>query len=176
MAELQPSKLVMRVRFPSPAPTQNPRSEVVPGSRLPAIRTPRPSFVPVACVARSHGSGAGHRPNRWFSLARQELRSSPPGESAHGLPRNIAAAESVPSGHGLAYDRRRTASLSRWYSHRRSRPQDGRVSCRCTRASGLSPTPASLATRLAGWGSRCRRVRRRQAPGTAPAIGLCRPR
>ena len=30
MAEPQPSKLVMRVRFPSPAPTQNPRSN--PGS------------------------------------------------------------------------------------------------------------------------------------------------
>jgi hypothetical protein len=31
MAEPQPSKLVMRVRFPSPAPTRNPRS--APGLR-----------------------------------------------------------------------------------------------------------------------------------------------
>src|SRR5437763_8002986 len=29
MAEPQPSKLVMRVRFPSPAPTRNPRSAMV---------------------------------------------------------------------------------------------------------------------------------------------------
>jgi hypothetical protein len=53
MAELQPSKLVMRVRFPSPAPTRKPSSEAVPGSRLPDIRTPCPSFVPIACPIAS---------------------------------------------------------------------------------------------------------------------------
>jgi hypothetical protein len=48
MAEPQPSKLVMRVRFPSPAPPTNPRSGGMPASPHPDIKTPCPSSVPVA--------------------------------------------------------------------------------------------------------------------------------
>ena len=43
MAEPQPSKLVMRVRFPSPAPTRNPRSD---------------GLSPVVSWPSAHGSGA----------------------------------------------------------------------------------------------------------------------
>ena len=49
MAEPQPSKLVMRVRFPSPAPTRKPRSTRVREQPPLAIRTPSPASVPVAC-------------------------------------------------------------------------------------------------------------------------------
>ena len=49
MAEPQPSKLVMRVRFPSPAPTTNPRSSQVPPKRRVTIKKPSPSVVPDTC-------------------------------------------------------------------------------------------------------------------------------
>ena len=49
MAEPQPSKLVMRVRFPSPAPTRNPRSAIVSPAGRARIKTRGPSVVPVAC-------------------------------------------------------------------------------------------------------------------------------
>ena len=49
MAEPQPSKLVMRVRFPSPAPTTNPRSGQVPPKRRVTIKKPSPSVVPDTC-------------------------------------------------------------------------------------------------------------------------------
>src|SRR5258708_35214919 len=49
MAEPQPSKLVMRVRFPSPAPTRNPRSEDRSAlSRAPSQGRYSP-VVPLAC-------------------------------------------------------------------------------------------------------------------------------
>ena len=55
MAELQPSKLVMRVRFPSPAPPRNPRSgaqwATPPRDHVAAIR----AFVPHTCHTRRSG-------------------------------------------------------------------------------------------------------------------------
>ena len=50
------------------------------------------------------------------------------------------------------------------------------VSCRCMRASGLLPTVASSATRLAGRGSHRRGVRRRPAPGIVAATRPRQPR
>jgi hypothetical protein len=49
MAEPQPSKLVMRVRFPSPAPTRNPRSARALALWRIAIKRRGPSVVPAAC-------------------------------------------------------------------------------------------------------------------------------
>src|SRR5215469_16501305 len=47
MVEPQPSKLVMRVRFPSPAPTRNPRSAWLSSSVRAGIKTRGPFVVPV---------------------------------------------------------------------------------------------------------------------------------
>jgi hypothetical protein len=49
MAEPQPSKLVMRVRFPSPAPPRNPRSTPLPVLASSRVRKPQSVGVPVAC-------------------------------------------------------------------------------------------------------------------------------
>jgi antitoxin YefM len=48
-----PSKLVMRVRFPSPAPTRNPSSRPVPPKRGRAIRKPSRSVVPDTCLCHA---------------------------------------------------------------------------------------------------------------------------
>jgi len=57
-----PSKLVMRVRFPSPAPARKPSSRPLsPGGQRP-IRKLCPSFVPVACpIALWQHPSAGSR-------------------------------------------------------------------------------------------------------------------
>ena len=49
MAEPQPSKLVMRVRFPSPAPTRNPRSAAYNRLRPGHRHTPQRVRVPLTC-------------------------------------------------------------------------------------------------------------------------------
>jgi hypothetical protein len=72
MAEPQPSKLVMRVRFPSPAPTQNPRSRAVSSSRPTTVKTPCPSFVPVACPI-----GSWLCPSAWTRRTPPHGRSDP---------------------------------------------------------------------------------------------------
>jgi hypothetical protein len=76
MAELQPSKLVMRVRFPSPAPPRRPRSSTTPASGVFVAFGPLISVVPATCPMprvqdRSDGVGEG-RPGtpRWPGLAR----------------------------------------------------------------------------------------------------------
>jgi hypothetical protein len=45
----RPSKLVMRVRFPSPAPTQTPGQAGYQRMHWAAIKKPSPSFVPDTC-------------------------------------------------------------------------------------------------------------------------------
>jgi hypothetical protein len=47
MAEPQPSKLVMRVRFPSPAPTRRSRSTRSPAAELSRSRSPTTSLCPL---------------------------------------------------------------------------------------------------------------------------------
>jgi hypothetical protein len=55
MAEPQPSKLVMRVRFPSPAPTRNPSSAAL---SSPLISTPR-RLPGSTCPLRATGMPLG---------------------------------------------------------------------------------------------------------------------
>ena len=72
MAEPQPSKLVMRVRFPSPARTRNPRSAVLSTQGPFKIRKPCALGVPVACPM-ADGQFAAWRP----SETPREPRRSP---------------------------------------------------------------------------------------------------
>jgi hypothetical protein len=94
MAEPQPSKLVMRVRFPSPAPTRNHRSVPLSASGTFKIRKPQSVGVPVACpmdVARPAASPPpasalerqrSPRPGRGRRAGRSARRASLSGPSA----------------------------------------------------------------------------------------------